>query len=337
MIGWIAWILTPVGAAIVVSLVFAAVTSTMMLALYLRRLGDEQRSTETQAEDLVISRQLLALLRGDGGTTIAELPDMRPGQAERIFSHLMLLVRGEDRDHLLDLADRIGLPDFAIASLGDSRPARRVDAMRTLEAFPVPRAAASLRHTMATDRQYDVRLEAAGALARLRKLPQPSTIIAELDLTNRPLSRVHEAIFRAAAADHAGDMIALSSDPAFAKVRPLIVEALGWSGDYFALPVLQCHAGDPDPDVRSAALKAARRIAHPSVATWVLPMLLDPVDYVRVQAALTCGKLGLRDAIPVLATLVHNPSWWVRTRAAEALALLRPAQAAPIKHTGLRT
>ena len=337
MTGWIAWILTPVGAAIFVSLVFATVTSTMMLALYLRRLGDERRSTETQAEDVVISRRLLALLHGDGGTTIAELPDMRPGQAERIFSHLMLLVRGEDRGRLLDLADRMGLPDIAIASLGDSRPARRVDAMRSLEAFPVTRAAAALRQAMASDQRYDVRLEAAGALARLRKLPPPSTIIVELDLTHRPLNRVHEAIFRASAADHAGEMIALSCNSALVKVRPLIVEALGWSGDYIALPALPRHANDTDPDVRSAALKAARRIADPSVANWVLPMLLDPVDYVRVQAALTCGKLGLRDAIPVLATLVQNPSWWVRTRAAEALALLRPAQAAPIKLTGLRT
>ena len=102
------------------------------------------------------------------------------------------------------------------------------------------------------------------------------------------------------------------------------------------LPILADFAQSDDLELRIAGLKAARQLGHPGVRTWVLPMLLDPVDEVRVQAARTCGQLGLIEAIPLLSRLVENSSWWVRTRAAEALALLRAGQPAPFAITGLR-
>lgn len=333
----LALILTPAGAAIVVSAVFAIVAVGMMVVLYLRRRLDERQAAVDRDGDLALSRQLLAIIANSALLDSARLPPtVSDDQRRRVFSHLLHLVRGQDQDRLLALADAMALPEAALADLRDRRPARRVDAMRVLEQFPVPRAIDALIERMGNDPDDAVRLEAAAALARTGHLPPPAAVIEMLGLRHRPLNRLHEAIFRTSAHEHAAGLAALARDPSLQRVRSLIVEALGWSNDFSTLRLLAQHANDADPQVRSAALRAARKLGHPDVETWVLPLLLDPVDVVRTNAARTCGALGLRDAIPVLATLLENPSWWVRTRAAEALAMLRPAQPSPLGPTGLR-
>lgn len=331
-------ILTPLGAAVVVSLVFMLVSSAAMLVLYQRRRSVEARTASQRDEDVMLSRQLLAMHGNSDADRYAELlRDADSRQKLRVFSHLLQLVRGEDHEQLLQLADRLDLPGDAIKQLGSSLPARRVDAMRTLEQIPVPRSIAALTGRLSSDLEPEVRLEAAGALARLGHLPPPAEVIAALELAHRPLNRLHEALFRASAATYRDELCRLSEEPSLANVRALLVEALGWSADFAVLPVIERHAADPDPEVRSAALRAARKLGHPGVKSWVLALLLDPVEIVRVQAARTSGALGLQDAIPLLASLVENPSWWVRKRAREALDRLRPAQPMPAGGIGSRT
>ena len=331
------FLLTPAGVAIAVSAVFAVAATSMMVVLYFRRAADERRAARDIEGDIMLSDRLLSLIRQDTPPNAADVsPTVEGEQLRRVFSHLLHLVRGDDKDRLLALADAMGLPDMAIARMADHLPARRVDAMHVLEQFPVQRSVDALITLMGGDPERDVRLEAAAALARIGELPPPDQIVDMLDLRNQPANRLHEAIFRASAVEWPAALIALSMDPSLNGIRPLLVEALGWSNDFSVLPILAQHANSRDAEVRSASLKAARRLGHPDVETWVLPLLLDPADQVRTQAARTSGKLGLRDAIPVLLTLIENPSWWVRMRAAEALAMLRPAQPAPIRATGLR-
>lgn len=326
------------GGVLAASGVFALVTGVVMARLYLRRCSDEALAASDRESDMIISRQLLRMIeRPDLVRPGLSLPAVSIDQLRRVFSNLRYLVRGEDSDRLLVLADAMGVPDSAISEINQKRSARRVDAMRILEQFPVPRSVDALIERTRSDPDHAVRLEAAAALARTGKLPPPSAIIEMLDLRHTPHNRLHEAILRASASIYADDLVRLSEDSSLDRLRPLLVEALGWCDDFSVLPVLAVHAGDANSEVRSAALKAARKIGHPNSAVWVLPLLLDPVAEVRVQAARTSGKLGLRDAIPVLSSLAENPSWWVRMRAVEALARLRPAQPAPVPSTGLRT
>jgi HEAT repeat protein len=64
-------------------------------------------------------------------------------------------------------------------------------------------------------------------------------------------------------------------------------------------------------------------------------LLLDSTDIVRIQAIQACAKLGAKDAIPILTALIENPSWWVRTRAKQALEILRPGQGIRVNVTGM--
>lgn len=329
------WVDTLAGGAILLSFLLAIASGWAMATLYARRLRDERRAPIDEARDRALSRQLMSLVAQPPGPDV-QLPEVGIDQARRVFSHLLQLVRGEDHLALLDLADRMRVPDSAIAHLGDHTAARRVDAMRVLEQFPVPRAVDALLACMGSDPDPEVRLEAAAALARVDQLPPPAAVITMLDLRTRPANRLHEAIFRVCAVRHVDKLKALSRDPSLKVVRPLLVEALGWSGNFSVLSTLAVHGADHNPEVRSAALRAVHKLEHPVAETWVLPLMFDPVDYVRSNAARTSGKLGLRDAIPGLAVLAANPSWWVRKRAVEALALLRPGQPAPMAMIGLR-
>lgn len=329
---------TSAGITTAVSAVFALAMIAWMGALYWRRRTQERESISHRAGDVAISRRLLVELNaGDAPLEVALLDNCEGARARRVMTHLLQLVRGRDSKRLSDLAERSGLLDSWFAQLSEARPSQRVDAMRMLEQFPGQRTVAALTERMRIDCDHSVRLEAAAGLARIGCLPTPRTIIETLNLAQRPTNRLHEAIFRAAARDNIAELILLSHEAGLGPVRAQIVESLGWSEDFCVLPTLARHASDAQWEVRCAVLRAARRLGHPAVEPWTTAMLLDPVDEVRIQAARTSGMLGFRRAIPILATLVENKSWWVRTRAAQALALLRPAQPAPVKATGLRT
>lgn len=323
--------------ATAISAVFALAMIVWMAVLYWRRHNHEEDLVGQRVGDMTISRSLLvALAANDDPLDLALVSACDGSRARRVIIHLLQLVRGNDGQRLSNLAERSGLLDAWFGQLGQPRTSQRVDAMRMLEQFPGPRTVAALTGRMRIDSDPSVRLEAAAGLARIGRLPPPRTIIDTLDLTQRPTNRLHEAIFRAAARDNVAELITLSHDLGLGPVRAQIVESLGWSEDFSVLATLARHASDAKWEVRCAVLRAARRLGHPAVEPWATAMLLDPVDEVRIQAARTSGTLGFTRAIPVLATLVENPSWWVRTRAAQALALLRPLQAAPVKMTGLR-
>lgn len=320
----------------IVSLCFALGMIVQMIILVVRRQRIEQRGVIARTSERVMSRELMAVVSGsilleNASTFSAAAPQDRL----RTLSHLLQLVRGEDRHSLLEVADRTHVLTRAINGLGKRRPARRVDSMRILEHFSTPASIAALLKCMGEDPCLAVRTEAAAALARMGHLPEPAKVIHMLDLENQPLTRLHEALFRSSAPRDASQLALLATDGRLGAIRPLLVEALGWAGDFSIADRLQDHVNDADPEVRCAALKAARRLGHPGAAVWAVGLLLDPIDSVRIQAIQTCAKLGARNAIPILVSLIKHPSWWVRMRAKEALDTLRPHQKIRSGVTGL--
>jgi HEAT repeat protein len=327
---------TTAGVVTLVSFLFAAACCAAMLVLYVRRRVAERRLRAERAGDIDLARRLMATPDlTDSDSLQRQFGDLEDDRKIRVFSHLLQLVRGDDHARLMRLAGRLGTPDRAIRRLTGGSAARRVDAVRMVEQFPLPGAIAALRHCLLHDSHREVRLEAAAALSRLGEVPSPRLLLDTLDLRHQPVNRLQRAILRVAAPGHAPELKELSMDPASAGVRPALVEALGWSEDFSMLATIGEHAADPDPEVRAAASKAARKLGHPGAAKWLLPLLLDPFDQVRIQAARAAGALGLVDSVPALAALSDSPSWWVRMRAAEALSVLRPEPSAAGR-TGVR-
>ena len=82
------------------------------------------------------------------------------------------------------------------------------------------------------------------------------------------------------------------------------------------------HLQSPNAEVRSKALKVlgcAEANIPPSLHELVLPLLEDPIWFVRLQAAKTAGTLALKTAAGPLGKLLFDKNWHVRSQAALAL------------------
>ena len=308
-----------------ISLAFAVAMASAMTALLIRRRRHESKSAVRTEQKLAASRALMRALAGGQEEPLDE--ELAPGAWRAAVSHLLRLVRGEDRARLLLLAERRGLFADAIAALDTPRPARRIDAMRLLEQYGSPECIAGLDRCLRSDPVLAVRLEAAAALARLGALPPVHEMIEALELDAHPVTPLHAALFRSLAERDSEELVKLAASSRHGSLRALLVEAMGWTKDLTMVSRLAQHAGDPDAEVRCAAIRAARHLAHPAAGQWILPLLEDPSEGVRVQAAQACGQLGLKDGIAALERLATEPAWWVRARARAALDLLRPGGA----------
>lgn len=109
--------------------------------------------------------------------------------------------------------------------------------------------------------------------------------------------------------------------------RAAIIDALGWSNDHSVISTLERASSFENIEIRCAALRAAGKLGHPSVAEWVLKALEDSAPNVRIQAVNSCASLHLTKALPMLRSLANDPELWVRLRAEEAIPRLESLEA----------
>ena len=312
--------------ALGVSCAFAAWMILEMVFLLVHRWSAERREASDKQMDLMLTRDVLeALDESDANDVLRRFDAASKTEQLRAMRHLIQLVRGDDRDRLFEICERAHLFDETLRKLGSPIKARRIESVRELELYGSASCVEGLERCLAHDKSPTVRLQAAVALANLGHLPECRHLLARLDLTQRPLTRMHASLFRSIAGRDFSAMVDLSFDDAFVAQRPMLVDALGWTANFDALAALDHHGHDTNAEVRCAAIRAARRIGHPAAAVWITALLVDPSEPVRIQAVQACGDLGLRETVPILLSLAQHQSWWVRTRATEALEKLRSA------------
>lgn len=316
----------PGAIALGVSCAFAAWMILEMVFLLVHRWSAERREASDKRIDIMLTRDVLeALDESDAHDVLRHFDAASKAEQLRAMRHLIQLVRGDDRDRLFEICERAHLFDETLRKLGSPIKARRIESVRELELYGTASCVEGLERCLAQDKSPTVRLQAAVALANLGHLPECRHLLTRLDLTHRPLTRMHASLFRSIAGRDFPTMVDLSFDDAFVDQRPMLVDALGWTANYDALAGLDQHGHDTNPEVRCAAIRAARRIGHPAAAVWITALLVDPSEPVRIQAVQACGDLGLRETVPILLSLAQHQSWWVRTRATEALQKLRSA------------
>lgn len=310
-------------AAIIV--VQVAIGSAVALAIFfavliVRRQRLERREAEHRLMRGQITRHYLQRVGGfPADTPRCAWPDDIKLSA---VSHLHLLLRGGERERLMQMAELDGLLRKTIEKSASIRAARRIDSIRLLQQFGSEACIARLRAMLTTDRSDTVRIEAAFALAALRALPPPRELIRILGLFNRKPNRLDAALLRSTAQQYTDHLLHLLNDPMPHWRRALIVDALGWSADPSVLPTLRRAARTDNAELRSAALRASAKLGSPAADKWIIPLLRDPVPFVRLQAANSCAALGLNSAVPQLRRMLEDEDLWVRLRAEHALDVL---------------
>ncbi|UIP07810.1 HEAT repeat domain-containing protein [Erythrobacter sp. SDW2] len=309
----------PVALIIEATAISATAIIVFFIALLYRRWRLERIEARHRVMLAAITRSYLQRVSGQPVSTEGSWPVKVKLAA---VSHLHLLLRGGERDRLMQMAELDGLLEATIRQSKRIRAAQRIEAVRMLQQFGSEACIARLRQMLVKDPNATVQMEAAFALASMRALPPPRELIRILGMFDRKPTKLDQALLRACAEMYCDHLLQILDDPMPHWRRAGIVEALGWADNPDVLAVLARAAATDSPELRSAALRAAAKIGHPSVAHWVIELLDDPTPFVRVQAANCCASLGLSDAVPKLEELLGDPELWVRLRAEHALDVL---------------
>ncbi len=210
----------------------------------------------------------------------------------------------KDRPGLQDFLRQNGFVDRCIQRVLTGRGWSRRRAMLALGGMRVPEAIAPLTEAL-DDWQLDNRLDAVRALG-LTGLPAAAEPILEMFMVGG---------------------LKVPSDP----VANALVRCY-WDHPEAVLPYLRRSVEES----RELLARVASELATPQMADDMMVLADDPEPEVRAAAAKAFGVAPLAVAIPALAKLVRDDTWFVRLRAVSALNQIPHPRAIPILIEGLR-
>jgi len=261
-------------------------------------------------------------------------PALPPLAARDVDTFLLLWnqiqdgVRGDARDRLVALADRLGGRALALARLGRSDALGRMLALRTLGYVGSAADYEAVARDL-DDRRVYLCLAAARALVFIDGRAAPGDLLPRMVLrTDWPVALFATVLAGASSAELAARFQALQpqlSAEQLVRLLPLVSILEPAPADAILGGLL--HAGG-DPDVIGAALKRAR---SPGLAPLARRLCGHEAWTVRTQAAAALGRIGGPADRDALVALLSDRQWWVRYRAAEALTNGRFGSAAEVR------
>lgn len=181
-------------------------------------------------------------------------------------------------------------------------------------------------------RDADVAYAAAQALSRYSQPEACEALLDALTAELLPPARI-AALIETFRCRDARKLIEPRAGADDAKMRYWACYLLGRLGDQLSLPVIERLARDPSDDVRA---NAADAIACFPAQTVLADLLEDESWVVRSHAARSAGTIRDATVAPRLSELLEDPAWWVRQNAANALAEIGEA-AIPVLARQLRS
>jgi len=318
------------------ALVLVAGALLWMAALILLRLRRARVGRRRALERREIMDALLGLLAGDDTATARLAPFVaRPRLMGEIVVEFRSLVRGDDHERVQHELRRLGLPAALSERVAKGSKAGRLASLEALSALGGPEAEAVLQAAL-RQADADVRLAALKGLVDAGATIDLARMLDDLVAGAFGHSRLIAEIIRGTAArDALPSIAALERTDLDGFARALLIDGLGASGDYRAIPRLLEAARDRDFEARAAVARAAGQLMHPALQPALAILLEDPAWPVRASAGEAVGQAGFTTLADPLARLLEDPQWWVRFRAAEALCRLGASGAAHLKRAGM--
>ena len=235
-------------------------------------------------------------------------------------------VVGPEVETLRGIVDRHGVIDHQVARLRRPFPlGRRLRAAVVLAELGDESAADTLMELL-TDREPEIRIQAARGLGRTRWTPAIDAIVARF--------AVETPWVRARFAD---TLIGFGTDatwPLIAYVRvnhhferegPVAaIRALAALGDdQAAQPVIEVLRNASDPEIRIAAIEALGAFGSLRAAPALRNQVRSADWRIRAKAVTAIGEIGDAGSLDLLAAGLCDPEWWVRRNSANALTRIR--------------
>ena len=271
-------------------------------------------------------RQILFRAIDEGDLDLATVETLSGAQQRALESQARALLpslRGEDRDTLGRLLDRLGTVDAARRRAHSKRAVVRAEAGQFLGESGTPEAVSDLIQLL-TDPDPKVRWSAARGLGRLGDARAVPVLLGSLEGDRAvPVDVVADAVFEIR--DCPVTLLREGVHSPSVPSRALTVELLGrFQALAAADDVIELLGHDPSVEVRARAARALGRMGSPRAT----PALLSSVDHgpvaMRAQAVWALGEIGAPEAVPVLRATVMGPSRHMGELAADALVAMGP-------------
>lgn len=295
----------------------SALLSAALVAQVLRMRRRLARREERRRAVVVRWRPILfeAIAGGDPA-----LPALAPGDEDAfllLWVQLLDGIRGVPVERLAKVGAALGARALAARRLREGDALGRVLALRALGYLGRPEDRDEVVRWLDDPRSY-LSLAAARALVRIDPAGAPDALLPRLaSRADWPVS-LFARVLAEASAPRVGARLAAACRtlpaPALARLLPLASIVDGPEVEGLLRGLL---APDQDPEVLAAAL---RQVRTPALLAQVRRAAAHRAWSVRVQAAAALGRTGEPADRALLAGLLRDDEWWVRYRAAQALA-----------------
>lgn len=306
------------------SLALATAAMLVMFILTVRRAREESRLQHDEQVRKAIQGILFKYMdsreaRESDIDNLTNLQKRDKTVLRKLAIDLSHLVRGHERDRLIELLEAIGLQKECLSDVHSKDLELRTSAIRALQIFSDDTSRQALLRAL-EDRNPSIRMAAADALLHTEALPPLDTLMARLNeqslLESMDMRSLMSDIARRAPASLV--QLARKSKGQLAVER-VIADALSDSSDYSVITTLIGYSQSDDMDLRARAIRSLGELHHPAAAAVVQEALSDLRWQIRAVAARAAGQIGLEQCINGLNFLLDDRNWWVRFRAAEAL------------------
>lgn len=302
-----------------VSIVLCMIAAAALLVLLLARvLGARFGGRRDVARQAVLPMLLAGEAEG-----LQPLGGVDLKVAAALTAELAEMTRGTERDGVLARAEALGVPGLLLRRLGSKSAQKRLEAAETLALFSGHEDEA---RAVLNDRNPDVRLGAALALAQRGQAPDPLTLMRQLKVGKDEQSLLLVSLMRDLAEKDSEAVAGLLFERDLSyEAKVAAMDALAdLGGTYAPLLAFMARESEGEVELQPRVFRALGRTGHPAGAEAIIAGLSNAEWSVRASAAEAAGKSGIADAAGRLGELLDDPQYWVRYRAGEALLRLGP-------------
>lgn len=309
-----------VAAAVIALAVSGAAVVAFVVTARRRNHGPAPAGVETEVRQIVFR----AIEEGDLPPEVVQaLTPVQRGVLERQARALLPSLRGQDREALGRVLDRIGAVDTARRQTRSTRAVVRAQAGEFLGESGSPEAVRDLLQLL-QDADPKVRWAAARGLGRLG---HPSAVVPLLSAVEGPCAVPVDVVADAVFAIRYCPVPVLRQGLASPSVptRALTVELLGrFQALAAADELIGLLHDDPSVEVRARAARALGRLGSPRAVQPLLAAVERGPVAMRAQAIWALGEIGAVEALPVLRATLLGPARHLGELAADALAAMGP-------------